>query len=337
MTLDGLLTWAEELVTHDGFWAFVVAGLYFSGVVLVRWRLIQEPYRNYLRSQEHVIRAQVVSLGGERNETYPIESLLQQAARELAQPERLLWGRGKERAAGRLLMMAERLTLGLLSPEGVAAQALMINVQLSDLPQKAGPEVLSQQLTESLKRDDEDVPWPTNRIERVKALADQGLALLHDEWSGRSADLLAYHRKTFWLASAAVLVLISLAVFLGRAELLLAGALGALVSRLFGMVRTRNVPDDYPTLWTVLLLSPLVGALSAYGGLLLVTLLVELNVLGEAIGSIGWDSPRAGPTLGLAFLLGFSERLLDRLAARAEGPFTPTVGSSAGAVAVDDR
>jgi hypothetical protein len=144
MTLDGLLTWAEELVTHDGFWAFVVAGLYFSGVVLVRWRLIQEPYRNYLRSQEHVIRAQVVSLGGERNETYPIESLLQQAARELAQPERLLWGRGKERAAGRLLMMAERLTLGLLSPEGVAAQALMINVQLSDLPQKAGPEVLSR-------------------------------------------------------------------------------------------------------------------------------------------------------------------------------------------------
>jgi hypothetical protein len=107
--------------------------------------------------------------------------------------------------------------------------------------------------------------------------------------------------------------------------------MGTAVSRLLLLIRGRDVPRDYPALWTTLLLSPFVGALAAYGGVLLTATLRELDLLGDAAKAFAWpaqDTAPAAALLGLAFLFGFSERLLDRVARRAEAGLAPSQSSA---------
>lgn len=110
-----------------------------------------------------------------------------------------------------------------------------------------------------------------------------------------------------------------IAAFLfGNAELLLVRALGAFLSRLYGLLRQTSLSDEYRFTWTAMSLGPLFGALAAYGGILLVVLLSKLNVLGTVFDGVTWDEPTQPVTLAVAFLFGFSERLLDRVTSAAE-------------------
>ena len=60
-------------------------------------------------------------------------------------------------------------------------------------------------------------------------------------------------------------------------------------------------------------LSPIVGALSGWFGILLIVVLADskMQVLGAAFQAVKWCCPLAPFTLGIAFALGFSERLFD--------------------------
>jgi hypothetical protein len=95
-------------------------------------------------------------------------------------------------------------------------------------------------------------------------------------------------------------------------------------------------PTAYGISWVPLFLAPLLGALAAWGGLHLLAMLQSIGVidLGALIkdGETFQQVPPAG-ILGLAVLLGFSERFFNQIGAQAEQVISgePDSGSAAAA------
>jgi hypothetical protein len=106
----------------------------------------------------------------------------------------------------------------------------------------------------------------------------------------------------------------------GNPVLFIAGAAGGYLSRLARTLKRADVPTDYGASWTTLFLSPIVGALSGWFGILLIVVLADskMQVLGEAFATVKWGCPFAPFTLGIAFALGFSERLFDGIVSSLE-------------------
>ena len=75
------------------------------------------------------------------------------------------------------------------------------------------------------------------------------------------------------------LVIMGALISLGYEVLLLAGAVGGVLSRLQRELVRRDVPSDYGLSWSVLFLSPVSGALSAWAGVLLLQSLQRFNVI----------------------------------------------------------
>lgn len=94
---------------------------------------------------------------------------------------------------------------------------------------------------------------------------------------------------------------------------MLMGACGGLLSRLMRALGGINAPTDYGVSWTTLFLSPVLGAFSGWFGILIVNGFSDLQVLNPNITKLISFDGETLPTLGLAFVLGFSERLFDGL------------------------
>ena len=94
-------------------------------------------------------------------------------------------------------------------------------------------------------------------------------------------------------------------------------------------------PTDSSRYWTTFFLSPLVGALAGWTGILLVELAVKLNVLGSAFSEVTLETGYGNFALAIAFMLGFSERLFDAITGtieakvdkKAEAKSTSSAGS----------
>lgn len=169
------------------------------------------------------------------------------------------------------------------------------------------------------KPDPKCCPKPDPKAQR--ALLGEFLAALYDARDTYYARLLTLHNKAAWL----LLVGLGLAVALGSfvpglpnglslGTALLLGFLGGLLSRLFRVVATKELPTDYGAYWVPLFLAPVLGALGAVGGYLVFWALVEAEVLGKGLKPL--LSPPAA--YGLLVALGFSERFLKGLTERLE-------------------
>ena len=104
-------------------------------------------------------------------------------------------------------------------------------------------------------------------------------------------------------------------ILAGYGPILLAGAVGGLLSRLARVYRGSPETPDYGLASAQVLPAPLWGSLSAWAGLHLIAILqsqeiVSIKQLGELIPPIESRSP----LLAIGFLFGFSERLLDSIA-----------------------
>jgi hypothetical protein len=158
---------------------------------------------------------------------------------------------------------------------------------------------------------------PALPINRWKALLAEALGFLYDRTDTNFANLISWHSKTVWLIWCGLLLMVALAGALQHEVLFLVGATGGLLSRLSRSLYRADVPTDYGASWTTLFLSPVVGALAGWSGILLVALGVELNVLGQVF-RFDWCNPYCPLVLGLAFLLGFSERAFDGILTQLE-------------------
>jgi len=151
------------------------------------------------------------------------------------------------------------------------------------------------------------VPAP---LGRWRALLGEALSLIYENTDNGFYQLASWHNKMMWLVGCAMLFMFALAVTLGNGVLLLLGAVGGLLSRLTRTTSAAEVANDYGATWGSLFLSPLTGALSAWGGILLIVLGLKLNILGTAL-NLDWCNPYEPVALAIALLFGFSERLFD--------------------------
>jgi hypothetical protein len=186
--------------------------------------------------------------------------------------------------------------------------------QLDDLPQTKRiywARVLHEQLacTTSGRFDDA----------AAQAILRNVLNELYNARDTKFTNLATQQNKVTWLVFTGLVIMAAL-VSQGYEEVLLAGAVGGILSRLQRELQRRDVPTDYGLSWSVLFLSPVSGALSAWAGVLLLQTLQVFEVVNlEKLLPPGTSltDPR-GAVLGVAILFGISERLLDRLVRQTE-------------------
>jgi hypothetical protein len=187
--------------------------------------------------------------------------------------------------------------------------------QLDDLPEAKRiywSRVLHDQL--------EGCPGGRLRDEEVaQAILRNLLNELYNARDTKFTNLATQQNKVTWLVFTGLVIMAAL-VSQGYQDLLLAGAVGGILSRLQRELQRRDVPSDYGLSWSVLFLSPVSGALSAWAGLLLLQALQRFNIvdLAQLLPADAVLTSPSGPILGVAILFGFSERLLDRLVRQAE-------------------
>ena len=153
---------------------------------------------------------------------------------------------------------------------------------------------------------------PAPPLDRWRALLREALGMIYDNSDRNYSEFMSWQNKSVWLTGCGLLFIATLAAVLQHGGLLLVGAVGGLLSRLSRSLQRANVPTDYGASWSTLFLSPVVGALAGWSGVLLVILAVQLNVLGPLFKT-DWCNPWSPLTLGIAFLLGFSERAFDSI------------------------
>ncbi|HEV8407486.1 MAG TPA: hypothetical protein VGQ34_06080 [Sphingomicrobium sp.] len=172
------------------------------------------------------------------------------------------------------------------------------------------------------------------RIDRLRALLSSALGIIYDARDNSFSTLMTWHNKAAWLVTASLVLIVALGAALGNGVLFLLGAAGGVMSRMTRALTSKEVPTDYGAFWTTLFLSPLMGALAAWAGILVVVLAAKLQILGAAIDA-SWCCPTSPTTMAIAILLGWSERFLDNLLNATEGKVLPQKKSELPAPASD--
>ena len=162
---------------------------------------------------------------------------------------------------------------------------------------------------------------------RWQALLAEALVLIDGDVDDRFYQTTGWHNKLIWLVGCGLLLLVGLGLVFENGVLLLVGAVGGLLSRLQRTIEKADVPTDYGATWGALFLSPLTGALTAWGGILLIVLGVNLNIFGTALNLL-WNDPYNPTTLALALAFGFSERWFSGLIDTVQSKVVAPAGST---------
>ena len=160
---------------------------------------------------------------------------------------------------------------------------------------------------------------PLPQSQRRASLLSVALNKLYDSTDTEFASIASWHKKTAWLVGLSLLLVVVLTATFGHATFFLLGALGGLMSRLSRVLVRQQLPTDYGFSWTTMFLSPMVGALAGWSGVLLLALAVKYKVLGDLFASVSWAEPQSELVMGLALLLGVSERMFVKIIEGVEG------------------
>jgi hypothetical protein len=134
------------------------------------------------------------------------------------------------------------------------------------------------------------------------------------------SQLTGWQNKAVWLTIVGLMLIVTLSIAADHWTLFIVGAAGGFLSRMSQQLKRADVPTDYGASWSTLFLSPVLGSLSGWFGVLLIHFASEpqFGLLGGPLKQIRWDDPCAPGTLVGAFLLGFSERLFDSIVQKLE-------------------
>jgi hypothetical protein len=172
---------------------------------------------------------------------------------------------------------------------------------------------------------------PAAVLEEAKALGRRIRELTFDARDTSFEEAALLYRKAVWLTvvGAAAVAALGATVDSGEAFFLL-GAVGGLMSRLNRVLNRRPRANDYGASWCTLILAPMTGALAGWLGVLITeTLAVELGVLDKESfkdlfsGAEALSGSREALALSVAFVFGFSERLISRAVSTAEDRIVP--------------
>ena len=234
----------------------------------------------------------------------------------------LIWNGSRDLVAWDLVHRVEAEAASTLSGPALVARLMKAQSQLDDLPERK--RVYWSLVLNDLLR---GCPQGKLRDEEVaQAILHSLLTELYDARDTKFTNLATQQNKVTWMVFTGLAIMAAL-VSQGYQDLLMAGAVGGILSRLQRELQRRDVPSDYGLSWSVLFLSPVSGALSAWAGVLLMQSLQKLNVI-DLSTLLPADADLTNPSgaiLGIAILFGFSERLLDRIVRQA----TEEIGTKA--------
>lgn len=328
---------------------FILVGFYLLAVVLVRWHMLAKPDRVDVIAKINSVRSWLATEAAVAQPPNPeqavrvaqINHLLDLAARSVGDPPALppatrffnaiFWTRGVELAAWKVVHAAEQQMIELLPEARVRASMATALAELKQLKGERA-DALAKRLEQTLAPA-ANVPLPD-----LRALFAEALGLIAADRDGGYDTLFTWHNKIAWLIGCSLLFILAIGITFDNAVLMLVGAVGGLLSRLMQNLKAAESSDDFGATWGALFLSPLTGALAAWGGILLMILAAKLQILG-AILKFDWCNPYEPMTLAVALLLGFTERLFDDLTTKVipkvlpntPGAGTPGAGGAPGA------
>ena len=317
----------------------LVVALYVLALIVVRWNLIALPTRRLLLVEIHAVtgRLDTLKVGSQHAsaEFKQVEDLLKDA-KAAAPPKAtfktlldlLFWSRGHETAGWGFVHEAETQLVPLLESEDLRSGLESSQAELRQLGTATALD-LADRINACLST--LSTTSSTYPLARLRALQTQALGLIYGRGDTDFCALVSWHNKAIWLVGCGLLLIVALGAAVGNELLFLMGAAGGLLSRLSRSLYRQDVPSDYGASWTTLFLSPVVGALAGWSGVLLVALAIKLQALGPLFSSITWDHSFNVFTLGFALLLGVSERAFDKVLSALTDKVTgaPTTGTLA--------
>ena len=315
-------------------WGLVLLGIYVVLVILARWIYIARPNVVWTSAQAGaMIKRLSIPWRGkcdppDDGEAPSRQSTLQALINEIDKhnPSKdssgiIGWNGSHQIAQWVLMHEAERLALPTLDHAQLVARLERALGQLGELAQprrEAWEDVIHTLLAAEGRADDE-------RLDHTyRAYLDEILGEIYEASNGNAIQLAGLYNRATWVILVALLPLAVLAGF-GYGVLLVAGAIGGLVSRMQRLVFSTRVPITYGSSWAPLFCAPVLGALAAWAGLVLISMLqtagvVQLTTLHTSLHDL--QAPSAA-VLGVAILLGLSERFLLRLEKQAEAVIDP--------------
>jgi hypothetical protein len=263
---------------------------------------------------------------------------------------RLPWPRQADILAGwRALHARELGAVAKLAPEELRAQLRVRAAELPadeagqllraaardaarDLDPKPAPRGGAASSQRVLRRRRSSAADPDHAERSARATLKEILSTVYDTRDTAYEEAAEVYRKTIWLALVGLLAIAALgAAFDEGHAYFLAGAVGGLMSRMTRILSRRPRANDYGASWSTLILAPVTGGLAGWLGVLLTDALASggFGVLDEAtFRNLFSDSTTLGDAdatlaLAVAFVFGFSERLINRAATAAEERVVP--------------
>ena len=196
----------------------------------------------------------------------------------------------------------------------MAARLRRAQAELRELPeeqQRIWEETLKEHALHTLQAEQQD---KLQAQDKLRADLSEFLANLYGARDNEFARFLKLQSLLSFLVLNGLGLTLAL-ILAGYGPILLAGAVGGLLSRLARVYRGSPETPDYGLASAQVLPAPLWGSLSAWAGLHLIAILeiVSIKQLGELIPPFELGSTPI-PLLAIRFLFGFSERLLDSIA-----------------------
>jgi hypothetical protein len=304
----------------NGFATLGVALLFLASIWLVRWHNIARPNRELLRAEIDNAGVRFRSETGidlASPDAKYLKDLLDSAGSAIAWNwfDFFFWTRGQEMTGWSRIHEFQRASVKLLAKGSIGPRLQAVGLDLIDID-KSHAKSFAANIKDALA-----VATPDETA--LRALLVEALTYLNDEIDNTFAQLVGWQTKAVWLAAVGCGLVVLLGFVVGNPVLFAAGAAGGYLSRLGRTLKRADVPTDYGASWTTLFLSPIVGGLSGWFGILLIATLADskFQVLGSAFQAVQWSSPLAPVTLGIAFALGFSERIFDGIVASMENKF----------------
>jgi hypothetical protein len=292
----------------------IVVAAYLASAIWSRMHFIARSSIQALLGRVAEIEATARLRGAKDND--PIFTLLKEVEayiREADKPWHRLFSTGAIENRGWITAhYCERLLLSLpgYQPEYLYARLRREGAELSKLPARearAWRVLVDRHLDETGKKRDGSTP------KAAEADLSQLLGRANRYSDAYHTSLAELYNKSVWLILAGLLFVAALIVASPDAVPLLgAGAIGGLASRILRISSASDMPTDYGALWVPLFLSPVLGALLGWAGILLLTLGQEIDVI--ALSAIDLSDETSASVLALAMLFGFTERFFNGVA-----------------------
>lgn len=296
---------AARAFGSSGYVATVAVALYLASAMMARRQLLGAAVEQRGRSRAARLRGQLSRISETKARDTGASDLLNQAIDELdgrTPLEAWTGALGRDMAVHGLLDEAELALARADTPAEALIRLGTLEPRLDAIATSPSGRRLQRRIRQAREAGTVD-----------NALVREVLWLVLDAEFNAGEAVATQHAKNGWLLAAGSLLVVLVAAIGENPELLLLGALGAFVSRLFALLRSDALSAQFRFTWTANLLGPIYGALVAYGAILAIVALREFQVLGQLFVAVNWGNGTSPVLLGLAFLLGFSERLVERV------------------------